>query len=216
MMAAPYFTPYLRHILLSVSALILFSMLGACSIFPQSPTLQSYLLPSYSLESGIEKKMRPANWSLRIIQPNTTQFLSGTRIAVQPQDNEIAVYKGIRWSDLTPILFRNRLIQEFRTDTRVGTVTSDDSRLRVDYELSGDLTAFQGVYQIAGSEVLIRFDAHLKRTLDQRIIASRSFEVHQPIAGKSIDEVVKAFGLANDQLAAQLLNWTLKQTGHSD
>lgn len=213
MMAVSYIPYYLKRTLLCLSAFILFSMLSACSIFPKSPTLQSYLLPSYTLEGKAETKMRPVNWSLRIIQPNTTQFLSGTRIAVQPQNNEIAVYKGIRWSDPVPVLFRNRMIQEFRTDARVGTVISDDGRSRADYDLSGDLTAFQGIHQNSNSEVLIRFDAHLKRSSDQRIIASRSFEVHQPIAGKSMDEVVKAFGQANDELAAQLLNWTLQQVG---
>ena len=207
-MIAASFSHRLRHTLLCIAGLILFS---ACSIFPKSPTLQSYLLPSYSLNDKTPTKMRPVNWSLRISQPNTTQFLSGTRIAVQPQNNEIAVYKGIRWSDPVPVLFRNRLIQEFRTDARVGTVISDDGRSRADYELSGDLVAFQGVHQGSDSEVLIRFDAHLKRSSDQRIIASRNFEVQQPINGKSMDEVVKAFGLASDQLADQLLNWTLQQ-----
>ena len=211
-MAASYFFSYLK----SVSTLLLFIMFSGCSILSTKPSLQTYLLPTASTlssESTAPYKP-PVNWSLRVIEPNVSQFLNSTRIAVQPQASEIAVYKGVRWSDPVPVLFRNRIIQEFRTDGRVRAVGSEDDRFQVDYELSGDLTSFQTVYRsVAESAVLIRFDAHLTHMRTKRIIASRTFEVRQPIMGTSINEAVTAFGHANDQLAEQLLNWTVQQTG---
>lgn len=189
-----------------------FALLGACSILPKAPNLQSYALPSYSVKSDQNSYKRPVNWSLRIGQPNTSQFLNGPRMVVQPEGSEVAVYAGARWGDKVPVLFRDRLIQEFRLDGSIRAVSSDNDGLQADYILNGDLISFQGVYTSSNtSEVVIRYDAHLIRVSDRRIVASRSFEVKQPILGSAMPKVVEAFGQANDRLARDVLNWTLQQ-----
>ncbi|WP_145579453.1 ABC-type transport auxiliary lipoprotein family protein [Yersinia vastinensis] len=194
--------------LLTASMLVM--LLSACTILPSAPVSQVYLLP---VPPAANTSRAPTvNWSLRVSQPATNQFINSSRIAVQPDGQEIAVYKNSRWTDPAPILVRNRLIQEFRTDGRIPAVSSDDDSLQADVELSGDLSAFQGVYQAGNSEVLISFDARLVRISDRRIIATRHFEIRQPIKGAQMNEVVEAFGLASNQLAAQVLNWTLQQS----
>lgn len=57
----------------------------------------------------------------------------------------------------------------------------------------------------------IRYDARLVRTDDKRVVASRRFEVSQPVDGKKVAAVVSAFGKAGDTLSAQVLDWTLRQ-----
>lgn len=195
-----------RLLMLSMLAMLL----SACTILPSAPVSQVYLLPVPPATNA--PRAQTVNWSLRVSQPTTSQFLNSSRIAVQPQGQEIAVYQNSRWSDPAPILLRNRLIQEFRADGRIRAVSSDDDSLQADVELSGDLSAFQGVYLTDKSEVLIRFDARLVRISDRRIIATHHFEIRQPISGTKMDEVVQAFGLASDQLAAQVLNWMLQQS----
>ena len=185
-------------------------LLSACTILPSAPVSQVYLLPVPPAVSV--PHAQTVNWSLRVSQPATNQFLNSSRIAVQPQGQEIAVYKNSRWSDSAPILVRNRLIQAFRSDGRIRAVSSDDDSLQADVELSGDLSAFQGVYHVGSSEVLIRFDARLVRISDRRIIATRQFDIRQPIKGNEMNEVVQAFGLASDQLATQVLNLTMQQS----
>ncbi|WP_145508448.1 ABC-type transport auxiliary lipoprotein family protein [Yersinia alsatica] len=194
--------------LLTASMLVM--LLSACTILPSAPVSQVYLLPVPPTASA--PRAQTVNWSLRVSQPATNQFINSSRIAVQPEGQEIAVYKNSRWTDPAPILLRNRLIQEFRTDGRIPAVSSDDDSLQADVELSGDLSAFQGVYQAGSSEVLIRFDARLVRISDRRIIATRHFEIRQPIKGSEMNQVVDAFGLASNQLATQVLNWTLQQS----
>lgn len=194
--------------LLTASMLVM--LLSACTILPSAPVSQVYLLPVPPAASA--PHAQTVNWSLRVSQPATNQFINSSRIAVQPEGQEIAVYKNSRWTDPAPILLRNRLIQEFRTDGRIPAVSSDDDSLQADVELSGDLSAFQGVYQAGSSEVLIRFDARLVRISDRRIIATRHFEIRQPIKGSEMNQVVDAFGLASNQLATQVLNWTLQQS----
>lgn len=194
----------LRHQFTRLLAVILCLPLAACTILPQTPISQVYLLPAQPAAAGGPAVDR----SLRIVQPNASQFINGSRIAVQPQGSEITAYSGSRWSDPAPILLRNRLTQEFRTDGRFRSVSTDDDNLQADWELGGDLSSFQGVYNGEQGEVVIRFDARLVQTSDRRVIANRTFVARQPINGRSMDEVVKAFGQASDQLAAQILAWT--------
>ncbi|AHG18665.1 ABC transporter [Chania multitudinisentens RB-25] len=202
-----------RRNALRLLALILFIPLAACTILPESPILQAYLLPAQpGMASGNGQMF---NQSLRVVQPTTNQFLNSSRIAVQPQGAEITSFSGSRWSEPVPTLVRNRLIQEFRTDGRFSAVSSDEDNLQADIELNGDLASFQGVYNGEVGEVVIRFDARLVNTADRRVITSRSFDVRQPIDGRSMDKVVQAFGLASDKLAAQMLTWTFQQRAES-
>ncbi|WON78822.1 ABC-type transport auxiliary lipoprotein family protein [Serratia sp. UGAL515B_01] len=198
----------LRRHILPMLALILFLPLAACTILPESPISQVYLLPAQPAASA---GGQATGKSLRIVQPNTSQFLNGTRIAVQPQGAEITSFSGSRWSDPAPILLRNRLIQEFRANGSFRSVGSDEDNLLADIEINGDLASFQGVYHGEKGEVVIRFDARLVRMSDRKVMVSRSFEIRQPIEGRGMDQVVKSFGLASDRLAAQMLEWTRQQ-----
>lgn len=195
--------------MLRLLVLVAVMPLAACTILPPSPVQQVFLLPALptAVDGGPASKQ-----TVRIVQPNSNQFLNGTRIAVQPQGSEITSFSGSRWSDPAPLLLRNRLIQEFRTNGHFRSVSSDDDNLQADLELGGDLVSFQGVYNGQQGEVVIRFDARLVRTSDREAIANRSFVVREPIHGTSMDNVVQAFGLASDKLAAQTLAWARQQT----
>ncbi|MCO2710324.1 ABC transporter [Pseudomonas aeruginosa] len=171
--------------------------LGACSILPEAQVLQVYLLPVHN---------PPASAAAR---PGLV--LESPRIAVRPHGDEISVYQGARWSDPAPSLLRDRLMQAFQADGRVRGLSSDDSNLQADFELGGDLRAFQTEYPNGQASALIRYDARLVRTDDKRVVASRRFEVSQPVDGKKVAAVVSAFGKAGDTLSAQVLDWTLRQ-----
>ncbi|MFV8985597.1 ABC-type transport auxiliary lipoprotein family protein [Serratia fonticola] len=197
--------------MLRLLVLVAVMPLAACTILPPSPVQQVFLLPVLptAVDGGPASKQ-----TVRIVQPNSNQFLNGTRIAVQPQGSEITSFSGSRWSDPAPLLLRNRLIQEFRTNGHFRSVSSDDDNLQADLELGGDLVSFQGVYNGQQGEVVIRFDARLVRTSDREAIANRSFVVRESIHGTSMDNVVQAFGLASDKLAAQTLAWARQQAAN--
>ncbi len=207
--------------------------LGACSILPEAQVLQVYLLPVHNPPASAAAgggggappppppphhpppppppPGPPLDWSLRIARPRTSLVLESPRIAVRPHGDEISVYQGARWSDPAPSLLRDRLMQAFQADGRVRGLSSDDSNLQADFELGGDLRAFQTEYPNGQASALIRYDARLVRTDDKRVVASRRFEVSQPVDGKKVAAVVSAFGKAGDTLSAQVLDWTLRQ-----
>ena len=185
------------------------SLTSACSILPQSEPVDIYRLPvNQASQSAI-----PVDWSLRLNKPLASETLAGPRIAVIPQGDVLSSYKGARWSDPVPLLVRNRLLDGFQRDGRVQRLSADDSNLQADYELAGELQAFQSEYRAGGAvEVVIRYDARLVQGRSQRILASKRFEVRQPLADTQVSAVVAGFGAASDQLAGQVVNWTVAQS----
>lgn len=180
----------------------------ACSILPETEPVDIYRLPV----SQPSRTVSALDWSLRLNKPLASEVLATPRIAVIPQGNVISSYKGARWSDPAPLLVRNRLLDGFQRDGRVQRLSADDSNLQADYELAGELQAFQSEYRAGGTvEVVIRYDARLVDGRSQRILASHRFEVRQPLADKQVSAVVAGFGNASDQLVGQLVDWTVAQ-----
>lgn len=184
------------------------ALLGACSVLPKTEPQQIYRLPATPLTHDAGA---PVNWSLRIDTPQAERMIDSSRITVLPQGDEVSVYKGARWSDTATTLLRNRFVDAFRDNGRIAGLSSDETSLQADYALAGDLRAFQSVYENGQPVVVIRFDARLVKSNGLRIVASRRFDITQPVGGTTVPQVVAAFGQATDALASQLVSWTLQQ-----
>ncbi len=184
---------------------VLGMLFGGCSILPKAEAPEIYLLPTTAAEV-MPRQAAPAK-SLRIVTPQAARALDNNRIAVLPRDHVITSYQGARWSDRAPRLLRDRLLDAFRTDGRFAAVSSDEAQLQADLELTGDLRAFQAEYVHGAPVVVIRYDAQLVAGSSRKILATRRFDVRQPVAGKEVPQVVTAFGQATDRLAAQVITW---------
>ena len=183
------------------------ALVSACSILPKADPSDVYRLAAAQASS----QGTPVAWSLRVTKPQTSEFLDSPRIAVVPNGDLISSYANSRWSDPSPVLLRNRLLDGFQRDGRVTLLSTDDTNLQADYELGGQLQAFQSEYRGSALEVVIRLDARLVRASDQRIIASRRFEVRQPVGNTKVPAVVAGFGQAGDQLNKQVVDWVVQQ-----
>ncbi len=183
------------------------ALVSACSILPKPDPSDVYRLAG----SQTASQGSPVAWSLRLTKPQSSEFLDSPRIAVVPNGDLISSYANARWSDPSPVLLRNRLLDGFQRDGRVTLLSTDDTNLQADYELGGQLQAFQSEYRGSAVEVVIRLDARLVRGSDQRIIASRRFEVRQPVSETQVPAVVAGFGQAGDQLNKQVVDWVVQQ-----
>jgi len=190
-----------------IIAPVALALVSACSILPKADPSDVYRLATAQTTS----QAAPVSWSLRVNKPQTSEFLDSPRIAVVPNGDLISSYANSRWSDPAPVLLRNRLLDGFQSDGRVTLLSTDDTNLQADYELGGQLQAFQSEYRGSAVEVVIRLDARLVRGSDQRIIASRRFEVRQPVTDIKVPAVVAGFGLAGDQLNKQVVDWVVQQ-----
>ncbi|PRW88676.1 ABC transporter [Pseudomonas simiae] len=190
-----------------IIAPVALALVSACSILPKADPSDVYRLATAQTTS----QATPVSWSLRVNKPQTSEFLDSPRIAVVPNGDLISSYANSRWSDPSPVLLRNRFMDGFQRDGRVTLLSTDDTNLQADYELGGQLQAFQSEYHGSAVEVVIRLDARLVRGRDQRIIASRRFEVRQPVNDTQVPAVVAGFGLAGDQLNKQVVDWVVTQ-----
>ncbi len=190
-----------------IIAPVALALVSACSILPKADPSDVYRLATAQTTS----QAAPVSWSLRVNKPQTSEFLDSPRIAVVPNGDLISSYANSRWSDPSPVLLRNRFMDGFQRDGRVTLLSTDDTNLQADYELGGQLQAFQSEYHGSTVEVVIRLDARLVRGRDQRIIASRRFEVRQPVNDTQVPAVVAGFGLAGDQLNKQVVDWVVSQ-----
>lgn len=185
-----------------------FALAGGCSILPKAEPSDVYRLPATQAPVSAGTAV---SWSLRLASPQTSEVLNSPKIAVIPQGNLFSSYAASRWSDPAPVLLRNRLLDGFAQDGRVRLLSVADSNLQADLELGGQLQAFQTEYQGTAASVVIRLDALLVRGFDQRILASRRFEVRQPLSDVKVPAVVDGFGRAGDRLTAEVVAWTLEQ-----
>ena len=186
------------------------SLLSACSILPKPEQVDVYWL-AYAQTPGGANHGSPVTWSLRLNKAMASNALNSQNIAVVPEGNLISNYKGARWSDPAPVLVRNRLLEAFLQDGRIKGLSTDDSNLQADYELGGDLLAFQTHYNGKSPEVLIQYNARLVRSSDQRVIATRRFEARQPLSNPLVPGVVAGFSQATDTLMPQVVQWVLQQ-----
>ncbi|MDF9776058.1 ABC-type transport auxiliary lipoprotein family protein [Pseudomonas baetica] len=195
--------------LIRIALLAGFALTSSCSILPKPEPFEVYRLPS--AQSASASHGTPQRWSLRLSKLQSSEALNSPNIAVIPQGDLISHYQGSRWSDPVPVLVRNRLLDGFQHDGRVPLLSTDDSIFQTDLELGGNLQAFQTEYQGTNASVIVRLDALLVRSYDQRILASRRFEVRQPLSDVQVPAVVAGFGQANDQLTAQVVSWAVEQ-----
>jgi cholesterol transport system auxiliary component len=200
----------MRHAFRAFTLAAVMSLNSACSILPQAEPSDVYRLPS-TQSTAPTPRTAALPWSLRLNKPKASEALDSPKIAVIPQGDLISSYKGVRWSDPAPVLLRNRMLDAFQRDGRVQLLSTDDSNLQADLELGGELQAFQSEYTAQGLQVVIRLDARLVRDSTQRILASRRFEVRQPVTGTQVPTVVAGFGQASDKLLAQVLEWAVTQ-----
>ncbi|WP_339070473.1 ABC-type transport auxiliary lipoprotein family protein [Pseudomonas idahonensis] len=197
------------HLLARLALGCTLALSAACSILPKGEPLDIYRLPVG--QNATPARGKALSWSLQLLKPQAGDALNSARIAVIPQGNLISSYKASRWSDPAPILLRNRLLDGFQRDGRVQLLSTDDSNLQTDLALGGDLQAFQTEYQGNAVQVVIRLDARLIRGYDQKILASRRFEVRQPLSEPQVPAVVTGFGQASDALTRQVVDWAVGQ-----
>jgi cholesterol transport system auxiliary component len=186
--------------------------LPSCSILPAPETLAIYQLPPTSITRADSTGKLP--WTLHVSTPHSSQVLDSQRVLALREDNRISAYKGVRWSEAAPILLRSRLAGAFRADGRLSPLSGHHVNLVTDFELNGDLNAFQVEHADGVPMVVIRFYAVLTQPGRSRIVAVHGFEARQPVEGKGMTEVIAAFGKATDKLAREMIDWTI-QHGNS-
>jgi len=192
------------------------AVLCACSVLPERVPVELYELPPSTLEPSTQEQgaTTPALSSLRLATPSASDALATTRLLVQVQNNSFQAHPGARWAAAVPVLWRDWLLDAFWRDGRVTALSTSSDGLQSALELGGMLRSLHHDYGDR-SVAVIRFDARLIDTASRRILASRRFEAEAPVQGNAPADVVSALGVAADELARELIPWTLEQGSSS-
>ncbi|MDO5666336.1 MAG: ABC-type transport auxiliary lipoprotein family protein [Alcaligenaceae bacterium] len=192
--------------LVIVNSLVLF--LSACSILPKSPDLNVYQLPQREIQ---RQSAASVNDVLRVAIPYSRNYLDTQRVVAVTPERSLAVMDGMRWEDLSPIVFRDSLIRALRSAGIYRAVINDDTPSG-DYSLRSDLQDFQLDHSVQPAEVVISLDANLTNLKDiDQATNTRSFRARAPLLAESNEAVVEAFAEANHQIQLQIIQWLSTQ-----
>ena len=150
------------------------------------------------------------DWQLAVAKPAAARLVDSPRINVRPTPGELEVYRGATWSQPATDMLEDALLRGFEDSGRIGAVARIATGIRSDYKLAIDLRRFESDYAgNARPAATIELNAKLIHSLDQRVVASRTFLVAEPAADTTVASVTTAFETALGRTTGELIGWTL-------
>ena len=195
-----------------LAALLGVISLGACSILPRPdpPTVYALPQPQAVASQAVVSPMTTAptaEWSLQIATPLAPAAVNRSAITVLPRPDLVNNYRGARWSDPAPVLFRDALVRRLQLSHPGAVITSDDSDVPTRYKLVGRLDAFQSEYRNGQPQIVIHYQAQLLGGDAQSAVAVRRFDISLTPGSSAVNDVVGGFGQAVQQLDGQVQAW---------
>lgn len=201
--------------LIRIAAPLCLLLLSACSVLAgggrDSVTI-------YAPEARVtpDPNWPAVNWQLVIAKPSAERLIDSPRINVRPTPGQLEVYRGATWSQPATDMLEDIVLRAFEDSERIPAVARIASGIRSDYKLTLDLRRFESDYRNGSTPAAtIELNAKLIHSLDQRIVAARTLTVAEPATTTDTAQVVRAFDQALQQIATDLVGWTLT-TGQQD
>ena len=151
-----------------------------------------------------------AAWQLSIDRPEAARIVDSPRIAVRPSPGELQVYTGAVWAKTPSEQLQDAVLRTLEDSQKIAAVARQGSGIAADYKLEMDLRRYEADY--AGGTVpaaTIEVNAKLLRSIDQDVVASRTFLQAVPAAGTDTAQVAQAFGEALAAIGHDIAGWTL-------
>ncbi|WP_245546487.1 ABC-type transport auxiliary lipoprotein family protein [Frateuria aurantia] len=190
-----------------LAALLGVISLGACSVLPRPDPPTVYALPQPQAPASTVTTVPEPEWSLQIATPLAPAAVNRSAITVLPRPDLVNNYRGARWSDPAPILFRDALVRRLQLSHPGAVITSDDSDVPTRYKLVGRLDAFQSEYRNGQPQIVIHYQAQLLGGDAQSAVAVRRFDISLAPGSTAVGDVVAGFGQAVQQLDGQVQAW---------
>ena len=194
------------------SLIPLLLVLGGCaSMLPgadRDPPQLYELRPAGSFAANLPR----IRAQLLVEAPSASASLRSSRIAIKMQPTKLDYLADSEWTDLATNLVQTLLVESFDNSGRIAGVARQGSGLRTDFLLKSDLREFHAeLYRGTPARIRIRVHVRLVRWDDRDIVASRSFETAEPLAGESSEAIVASFDAAVGGVLKQIVEWSLRQ-----
>lgn len=150
-------------------------------------------------------------WQLVVSTGSASAVTDSQRIAVRPQPNELQVYKDASWARRPTDMVEDAVLRTLEASERIGAVARVGSGINADYRLVLDLRRFESDYRGgAMPSAIVEVNAKLLHSIDDRVVASRTFVQSQPASGTAVPVVVDAFGAALADVGHAVAGWALE------
>jgi cholesterol transport system auxiliary component len=186
----------------------LVASLAACSLLGGSRDPVTIYAPDPRIPA--DPAWPEASWQLSINRPEAARIVDSPRIAVRPSPGELQVYKGAAWARTPSEQLQDVVLRTLEDSRKIAAVARQGSGIAADYKLEMDLRRYEADY--AGGAVpaaTIEVNAKLLRSIDQDVVASRTFLQAVPAAGTDTALVAQAFGQALAAIGHDIAGWTL-------
>lgn len=184
------------------------TLLAGCSILGGSREPVTIYAPDPRIPA--DPAWPEATWQLSIGRPEAARMVDSPRIAVRPSPGELQVYKGAIWAKTPSEQLQDTVLRALEDSRKIAAVARQGSGIAVDYKLEMDLRRYEADY--AGNAVpaaTIEVNAKLLRSIDQDVVASRTFLQAVPAAGTDTALVAQAFEQALAAIGHDIAGWTL-------
>ena len=186
----------------------LVASLAACSILGGSHEPVTIYAPDPRIPA--DPSWPDAAWQLSIGRPEAARIVDSSRIAVRPSPGELQVYKGAAWAKTPSEQLQDTVLRTLEDSQKIAAVARQGSGIAADYKLEMDLRRFEADY--AGGAVpaaTIEVNAKLLHSIDQDVVATRTFLQAVPAAGTDTAQVAQAFEQALAAIGHDIAGWTL-------
>ncbi len=188
--------------------------LAGCGILPKQETLALYdPTPQRGAAQGAANPAGPqVDWQLQIGRPYADTMHDSARILVRPEPGELQVYKGAAWAQPAPDIVQDTLLRAFTDSGRLPGVARRGDGVSARYQLLLDLRRFESDYEGgAAPSARIELGARLVQNAENRVVASRVFEIATPADGTDVAQINRAFQRGLGEATTQLIDWTLAE-----
>ena len=189
-------------------------VLAGCSVLAGGDR-QSVTIYAPQVRVQADPAWPQVDWQLVLAKPSAARLVDSPRINVRPSPGELEVYRGATWSQPATDMLEDTLLRGFEDSGRIAAVARIATGIRSDYKLTTDLRRFEADYRGADTPAAtIELNAKLIHSVDQRVVAARTFVVAEPAASADIPTVARAFETALDKVSTDLIGWTLLSGQH--
>ncbi|MCL7998183.1 ABC-type transport auxiliary lipoprotein family protein [Brucella sp. 21LCYQ03] len=184
--------------------LLLTTMLAGCGTTTPLDTF-SLSAPQQVKGTSVSRK----NLQILVPSPNALKALDSENIVVNTAPGAIEYLKGAQWGDRLPNLVQSRLVQAYENAGVFGGVGRPGDGLAINYQILSDLRVFS--IQAYGSQraAVVEIAVRLMNDKNGEVRSTRVFRAATPVSGTSNGEYVRALDKAFDQVASEIVSWTI-------
>ncbi|WP_037312768.1 ABC-type transport auxiliary lipoprotein family protein [Ruegeria halocynthiae] len=149
-------------------------------------------------------------------EPTATAAVNTDQIAVQPTPLQVQYLSRARWVDRAPLIVQTLMVESYENSGKVAAVGRSTVGLRADYVIVPDLREFQGmVVNNTGTSSTVRVEVRMNikiiDEIEDKIIASSSFQESILAASDQTPDLVTAFDDALGKTMRDAVEWSIRK-----